>query len=237
MKKQTTGGLLLFLALAVPAFCQDANEILKKVGETYASLKSAHFEGATVSETSTGGVDSKIETRIIVAVTEPNKVKIEFQYPNGGDWVRASDGKTTWDYRALTHEYTAKPATAYDINMFNGTRLSAYERIAEGVKSAKLVRSESLSTGGRNVACYVLEVQYPPRNGTSGDLAVATPQPTTYWIDKAKYIVLQESTGSESKSSKNTRTTRFDVASINEPVPDTLFVFDPPRGAKLAQAK
>ena len=54
MKKQTTGGLLLFLALAVPAFCQDANEILKKVGETYANLKSAHFEGATVSETSTG---------------------------------------------------------------------------------------------------------------------------------------------------------------------------------------
>jgi hypothetical protein len=67
-------------------------------------------------------VDSKIETRVFVDVTEPNKVKIEFQYPNGGDRVRASDGKTTWDYRALTHEYTAKPATAYDINMINGTK-------------------------------------------------------------------------------------------------------------------
>jgi hypothetical protein len=34
------------------------------------------------------------------------------------------------------------------------------------------------------VDCYVLEVQYPPRNGTTGDWALAAPQGTTYWIHK-----------------------------------------------------
>lgn len=237
MQKQISGGLLFFLVATAPALCQDAKAILEKVGETYTNLKSAHFEGAIVSETSSGSVDSKTETKIVVAVIEPNKARVEFQYPNGGDWIRASDGKTTWDYRALTHEYTAKPATEFDINMINGTRLSAYERIAESIQSAKIVRSESIPVGGKSVDCYVLEVQYPPRSHDPSDLALAAPQTTTYWVDKARNIVIEEKSGSESKSTKNTRTIKFDLASVNEPLPDTLFAFAPPKGAKLAQAR
>lgn len=220
-----------FLFAGVIALAADgtAQTILQKVADTYASLKSYHFEGTTVAETKAGTTDSKSETAFSIAMSPPNKLRVEFRYPNAGEWVRVSDGKTTMRYRSITKELKKDAASPDDQDILRGTPISSFDRIAEGVKKATLLPEESLDVNGKSVPCYVIEVEY----NTASALPGMEPMPTRYWIDKARNIILKQVTGSRSTkqdathATENTRTTTFTTASINETVPDTMFAFNP----------
>ena len=207
----------------------DAQAILQKVADTYANLKSYHFEGKTVAETKAGTTDSTSETGFSIAMSPPNKLRVEFRYANAGTWMRVSDGKTTMRYRSLTKEMKKDPASPDDQDILRGTPVSAFDRIADGVKKVTLLPEESLQVGGQNVPCYVIEVEY----NTASVLPGMEQMPVRYWIDKARNIVLKRVTGTRSTkqdamhATTNTRTTTFTVASVNENVPDTLFAFNP----------
>ncbi|HLJ17214.1 MAG TPA: hypothetical protein VKV15_22155 [Bryobacteraceae bacterium] len=222
------GILLLATGFAVAAG-GDAQTILQKVADTYANLKSYHFEGVTVAETKASTTDSKSATEFSIAMSPPNKLRVEFRYQNSGNWVRVSDGKTTLRYRSLTKELKKDPASPDDLDILRGTPISSYDHITDGMKKATLLPEESLEVNGKSVPCYVVEVEYTP-----GLLLAGMEQmPTRYWIDKARNIVLKQVTGTRSatqdpsRSTVNTRTTTFTTASVNEDVPDTMFAFNP----------
>jgi outer membrane lipoprotein-sorting protein len=222
------GGLLTVAGIAAPA-ATDAQAILQKVADTYTNLKSYHFEGTTVAETKAGTTDSSSETGFSVAMSPPNKLRVEFRYANAGSWVRVSDGKTTMRYRSLTKEMKKDPASPDDLDMGRATPISTNHRTAAGVNNATLLPEESLQVNGASVPCYVVEVEYNTASARPG----MEPLPTRYWIDKARDIVLKQVTGTRSTkqdashATQNTRTTTFTVASVNENVPDTLFAFNP----------
>src|SRR5579872_6789221 len=67
------GILLLATGFAVAAG-GDAQTILQKVADTYANLKSYHFEGVTVAETKASTTDSKSATEFSIAMSPPNKL-------------------------------------------------------------------------------------------------------------------------------------------------------------------
>src|SRR5882724_11311004 len=94
MHLRSLAGLAVVSALAMPASAEDAARILAQVSSTYQGLTSYHFEGLTVSESKTKNVDSKSETQFVFAFTQPNRFRVEVRYPQAGNWVRVSDGKT-----------------------------------------------------------------------------------------------------------------------------------------------
>jgi outer membrane lipoprotein-sorting protein len=211
------------------ARAEDATEILKKTGENYQNLKSAHFEATTVSDTRLGSSDVKQETKLEVALVKPDKVKVDYHYPNDiGRWLRVSDGKTFSGYRSITKEKKQSPASENDLNILRGTFVERYKGIADNVTSAKILKSEPVNVGGKDIDCWVIEVNYKPGLLPEGTEAL----PTTYWIDKSRNLVLKQTSGTKSKShgnndSTNIRTTTFTVADVNGSVPDTEFAFNP----------
>lgn len=219
--------LLTVLATGV-ALCDDAMQILGKVGQTYRGSKSYHFEGTTVSETDSAAAKSTSETEFVVAYAAPNKFRVEFRYPNAGNWVRVSDGRTLSRYRSITKELKQQAAGSDDLNILNGTLMVSLNDIDQGVKKATLLHSEPVSLGGQNVDCYVVEVERDQPHLLPGTESL----PEKLWIDKSRFIVLRRELGTKSatesadKATKNIRTTTFSVARINEPVEDALFALN-----------
>jgi len=90
--------------------------------------------------------------------------------------------------------------------------MEKYRVAANFIDGAKLLREEEMELAGVKVSCYVVSV---PQKW---------PGPYTWWIDKTSHRILREVTGSES--------TVYTTIKLGEPLPDSLFRFEPPPGAQ-----
>jgi TonB family protein len=226
----------------------DAKAILKQVSETYRNLKSYHFEAKVSSEQKTESMGMRrfsiSEEEFALASVNPDRLRMESRNPEFSMSV-ISDGKTKWTYSPLRNEYTKKAAEAEasrtapgrlmndPLAMFSRVRsvIDGYSRIGERVKDARITGEERLLVAGRNISCYVIEVDY----------SVAAVQGNTtsrrLWIDKARSVILREVDSSKARTSWGSlsdwnRTTNYTQARINESLSDDLFTFTPPEGAK-----
>jgi outer membrane lipoprotein-sorting protein len=210
----------VFLAGNVFAAADDAAQILKATEQAYQNLTSYEFKGVTTSETKVGASVSKTETDFAVAFKTPNEFLLEYDYPSAGNWVRASDGKTVWNKRSITKEFSATPATDDAVRMLDGSPIAAFANLTEGAQNPSVVGSETVSIGGQNFDCYVIRFQHASSGGA--------PMPMKLWIDKTRHIVLKQVSGSDDgpasiKSTENERTMSFTQVVVNGSVPDDLF--------------
>lgn len=206
---------------------EDAGELLAKVGETYRNLKSYQFEGTTLSESKTKSADSKSETEFVVAYAEPNRFRVEVRYPQAGNWVRVSDGKTFSRFRSSTKEFRQEATDPADVRLVKGTIIGTLEHIDRGATNAKLVGSEKVTLDGHDVDCHVVEFQPSGQSLLPGMQIL----PSRVWVDKERFLVLRHVTGTRAggnseQSTTNTMTTTFTVAKINEPVTDSMFAVE-----------
>jgi len=201
----------------------DASQILKQTEETYREVKSYHFEGSTVSETKVEKSVSKSESSFVVAFEKPNKFRVEYVYPTAGNWVRVSDGKTTWKHRSITKELTQAAATEDDLGILDGSPVSPFWNIGENASSPTVAGSDSIDVGGKNHDCFVIQMQAPAPADRPGTEAL----PIKLWIDKSNHLILRQVSGSvtqgKGKAGTNTRTMTFTYAEVNQTVPDELF--------------
>jgi outer membrane lipoprotein-sorting protein len=200
----------------------DAGKILKLTEDTYRGLQSYRFEGTTVSETKVGGGVSKSETSFVVAYQKPNKFRVEYIYPTAGNWVRVSDGKTTWRRRSLTKESTEGAAKDEDLGILDGSPVSPYWNIFEHVAKPSMTGSEAIDIGGKSHECFVIQVEPTGLSVRPGMQAA----PGKLWIDKSNHLILREvnrSVAQGSKGAENTQTVSFTQAEVNQTVPDDLF--------------
>lgn len=219
----------------------DAAELLKKVRETYASLRSFQFEGMTVTESQGAGMQSKLEFPFEGDFAEPYKMRVELKSPLMPVLI-VSDGQTTWFYMSSTKTYRKMDLETGDWpSAFEGSSAGAgvpYDMlqltIADQVKGAKVVREEALQLEGENTPCFVVEAEY----ARSKEEAEALPVVKTYWIDKRRHVVLRESVRYHQKAGGSfpaaldiLSTSTLSKVRLNEPVPDELFQFTPPEGA------
>lgn len=224
---------LMSLALLTPGrgLCEDAIQILHKVGQTYRNLKSYHFEGTTVAETRSAGAKSTSETEFIIAYAAPNKFRVEFRYPNAGSWIRVSDGRTLSRYRSITNELKQDVVATDNLDILHGTLVAGFEDVDQGVKKATMLDSDVVNIGGSNghkIDCYVVEVEREQPHMLVG----TEPLPEKLWIDKTRFIVVRRIVGTKSVAqsadhrTENIRTTTFSVAAINAPLEDNLFALN-----------
>jgi TonB family protein len=221
----------------------DAKAILKQVAETYKNLKSYHFEGRYTTEQVIESMGLKDEIKreeiFVNAAIKPGRSRVESKNTNFSV-TSVSDGKTKWGYAPGTNEYTkteegaaspgpGRPAMdpltyfARAANVVDG-----FSRVADRIIGAKIIGDEKLDIGGQLVDCHVIEASYSTQSTTTT---------RKLWIDKARNIVLREIQHAKGKlpwdvtiSSKISYI--FAVARLGDQVPETLFAFAPPGGAK-----
>ncbi len=243
-KKVITIFAWLILVSAGPGFPQsagDALQLLKQVSETYRNLKSSHFEGVTTVKTQSSSVQHVLETPFVVAAVKPSLLRVETKNSLTA-MLTVSDGETTWNYMPRIHEYTrvaGAPAGALGTDAARDSDLSAvhnplgqYERLAERTTAAKILREDRIEVGGRNVDCFVVELASAPENAPGVEAL-----PRLLWIDKVRYLVLRDNQTFKIRRpytplAEKTQTTVLGLATVNEPVPDSLFKFVPPDGAR-----
>lgn len=213
--------VLLFCEPCISA--QDAKSILAQMATTYRGLRSYQIEGRTTSETTIADQTSKSEVRFVVAYQTPNRFRIEFRYPNAGNWLRVSDGEMYVESRSLTEEYTRKPATAATLRVLRSSPLDAFERLIHTAYYPLLMRSEVVFPEGGPVDCYLIgfESRRQPLRKEEW------PGPSTVWVDKKSHLVLREDIRTSSVSggvlSENRSVTEIEMMRVNEEIPESLF--------------
>jgi peroxiredoxin len=112
--------------------------------------------------------------------------------------------------------------------------VTQYANLPELVKQARILREESLDLGGNAKPCYVVEIN----NRGTEDGGSEKDYPRTLWIEKDRYLVLEEISGTRSESPEfegmleTCQTLVLSLAKINEELPEDLFVFQPPAGTR-----
>ena len=228
----------------------DAKAILKQVAETYKNLRSYHFEGRYTLEQVTESIGLKDEFKreelFVNAAIKPDRYRIESKNTHISV-TSISDGKTKWVYAPGPNEYTRTEEgpvrlvtggpvknSATMAHLANATNLLAeYSRVDDRLGVAKIIGEETLEIGGRRSDCFVIEAYYFAES-TGSQTNTLTRK---LWIDKSRNIVLREIQHTEAKmlwgrTINSKMTYIFTVATVGEPIPETLFTFVPPEGAK-----
>jgi outer membrane lipoprotein-sorting protein len=226
-------GLAALLAPALMA--QDrpnAASILQKVSDTYANAKQYRFAVKKSGEES-GFMQ--------IAVRKPNQFRLEAdgRVLDGadafGNVTMLSDGYSAWNYVQGANQFTKKSTTIPLLDteppevspetfvwQADAVFITRYAQMAKAADHAKLLRSETIAAGGGNADCYVFEIAAP---------LPGYRDTYTWWVDKKRYLVLREDTQPAS-SRRPSSSTVYTMATINEALPDDLFHFSPPPGAK-----
>src|SRR5262245_34892878 len=228
----------------------DAKAILKQVAETYKNLRSYHFEGRYTLEQVTESIGLKDEFKreelFVNAAIKPDRSRIESKNTHISV-TSISDGKMKCLYAPGPNEYTKTGEGPVRLvtdgpvkdsvpmaHLANATNLLAgYSRVSDRLGVAKIIGEETLEIGGRRSDCFVIEAYYFAAS-TGSQTSTRTRK---LWIDKSRNIVLREIQNTEAKmpwgrTINSKMTYIFTVATVGEPIPETLFTFVPPEGAK-----
>ena len=201
----------------------DIGGILKKLSDTYKTASQYELV-MEVTETTLGTGQSKL-VHSLVAVKAPDRYRVESPGSLGKDGKTSSgmtvvlDGITIWFYDPVLNQYASYPASAIGSDLpdeletsgVDYVTMSRYRDAAKNAVSAEYLRDEEIEIGGAKVACYVVSV--PDRNTQY-----------TWWIDKKNSHVVREDSDSIS--------TVFTTIRLGEALPNELFKFEPPPGAR-----
>ncbi len=226
----------------------DANAVLRRVGETYTTLSSYHFEGKYTHEQVIESMglrdESKREELFVTAAIKPGSSRIESKNTHFSV-TSVSDGKTKWVYAPGANEYTktwegaarlatGRLPTEAESHLARARNIVAgYSHIDHQVRDAKFIGEEKLGIGDRQVDCLVIEADYASASAAGQSNAWTR----KLWIDKSRNIVLREIQHTRTKGPWgriiNTKMTYiFTFANVGDQVTEALFAFFPPEGAK-----
>jgi outer membrane lipoprotein-sorting protein len=149
-----------------------------------------------------------------------------------------SDGLTAWNYNSAQNQYTKNNVTPALLDteppevtpetfvlQAEAVFLTRYVQLGKAADRARLLRKETLQTAGGAAACYVIEIQAP---------LPGYRDTYTWWVDEKSYLVLREDT-KPTAPKRPLSSTIYSTAMIGEPIPDELFHFSAPPGAKLVE--
>lgn len=220
----------------------DTNEsaaILARVAQSYRGFDSYQFEGTVRLAVNVQDKVQNLELPFTISAAKPGKYRAEISNPMI-QMVNVSDGQQTWNYVPQLGQFTKKMVTPLKGDavpapnpVVSATPLARYLSMDQGSENARLVRMETVGVEGQAWDCYVIETTFQrPMNAQMGV------SPTTFWIDKTRHVVLRESTTVKLASSPTggpmemNQVTTFEVARVNQPLPDSMFIFQPPADAK-----
>jgi TonB family protein len=186
-------------------------------------------------------------TGSVNGVSQPSTVTSMFG--SGQDRMRmesegvtiVADGHYTWTYMPSTGQYTKSAAIGNALETMLGSSMYAFVEKLRSAFAFKTVRQEKIEIDGQVIDCWVIEMKAEnlPLPRATEDLGISASEFSGYyWIDKNTGLTRQavsvgkvrlpNSPASQSVETKTVyRSLKFD-----EPLPDSLFQFALPAGAK-----
>jgi TonB family protein len=177
----------------------------------------------------------------VVATPFPgNPFKIEFirggkarvEYLGGSNPISLTifDGTNLWEYHRLGNQYTKNPASAWTLQGEIAT--IDFGRRPANILTASYQKDETIDFRGGPVDCYVVLAKYSRAPG----LLTLGGALRRVWISKDSELILRDYwEGGEVPGTAN-RTIRTNYTDIETdiPLPDDLFIFQPPPASKIA---
>jgi outer membrane lipoprotein-sorting protein len=227
MRLTTLLGLVLLLSRLVPAQTSPGvAEILRSISETYEGVPEYELVAEQTVKLPGNAAPTRAHTR--VAFRAPNQYRLEGTIPglmdndsNSDETVLVHDGAALWFYLPKSNEYTSMTAdqlardpeaSAHTPQATDRIALQKYRVAADFIDGARLLNEEDIEIGTSKRACYVVSV--PER----------WPGPYKWWVDKKTHRVLREDTSDG--------TTVYTTIRLGARLPDNLFKFEPPPGAR-----
>jgi thiol-disulfide isomerase/thioredoxin len=220
----------------------DGRALLDQVVKTYQSLDRYRFSGTLSLHVVTNGTQQAFDIPMDVAHQRPGRDRIEMRHPMMG-LLMVTDGAQVTTWMAQTNHYTQRAAPAPTPDSLPapapaGSPIARWYNLQSGLRSAQVLRDEKVDVDGAPVDTWVVETHPDP--GITGDTSARVV--SVLWVDKARSVVLRDSTyvHSDHTAQGGTLDMRQTIAlahaSVNDPLPDSLFSFQPPAGAQKAEA-
>ena len=201
---------LLWSALLVPCLAMaggpSAQEILARTAATYKNLKSYQFR---VTVQTIKGADVA-EAMLTESSAGPGRYRL--QWDDLRHELLVGDGHTGWAFRRATKEYNKAPLLA---------GATGFEEVDQHVTSAAIAREESFLVNHKPTPIYVVRVERD--DWPKGTFAM-------YRIDRETFAVYKEIR----YSPKTTEIRLYSIVRWDQPVPENLFLFEPPSSAHEA---
>jgi len=237
---------LLFLAAACRLWGEptDGAPLLRQVAEALRGAERFHFESAIESDMSSETGRSWRKSFEVLAKDGPERLRYEVN-DLSGSFVAVTDGKTLWRAAPDTREFMQTAVAGPVLVMKGGGPVAEMslrraqlalnfmtKRLTDDLARAEETGKERVNLDGRAVECVMVRADYAPQPGMTGiDSWVKT-----FWIDRDRLVVLKEESLVRGRQypdrpydeTTTRHTTRFRVATINNPVADGLFAYTPP---------
>jgi len=173
--RKSFGLLVVFglsMSCASSAYAQDAGEILAKVGDTYANLKTYDFP----AEAHAVFVADEVKYRLTLPqeLAQGDTPDERMSVLNKRPTFEKLDGS---DQPASPHSFVPPSVQFYD-----------FARIAQNLQYAKFLREEPQEFNGRKAECYVVEILKAPDVNIP---RAPAPVPQTLWIDESLFLVVR----------------------------------------------
>ncbi len=226
------GLIALFLAPAPAQTQPDIVEILKNISRAYRAASQYELQ----VDTTTNEKGTRAVTHAHLIFKAPNKYRMEVALPSTvipdsdfREQVTIDDGSMVWIYLPKVNQYRSfraseltddAPGDLGDIRpeAVDNFLMWRYRSATDFADTAKYLREESVEIAGVKVACYVVTVSPEKRKLTY-----------TWWVEKKAYHVVRGDDGGNSAV--------FTSIKFNEPIPDEVFKFEPPPGARKVETQ
>ncbi|HEX3743371.1 MAG TPA: hypothetical protein VHW09_05565 [Bryobacteraceae bacterium] len=217
----------MFSFLVLAQTQPDAAKVLEGVSQTYKNVST--YELIADVTLHQGGTKTNLPGHVLFAFRFPSRYRMETEMSGEGSDDAAPektlivyDGSALWSYVAESNEYDTIPAGELtdgapgdkgDLRpaAMDHFMMWRYRSATDFAAGAKVLREEALELAGAASDCYVVTLS--TKTGAY-----------TWWVDKRTFRILRE----DSPGSSSVFTTvKLDVA-----LPDDLFKFVPPPGAR-----
>lgn len=214
----------------------DAKDLVRESAGAIKQFKSYQLETAITVEMHGGAIESNMDVPSSVAVRRPDKMRVESKSQAGSVTI-TSDGEHTWILLEPLNQYIQRDAAGSPEEASAKTSFLPRNLpdVSKSVKSVKLKGEEQIKIGAGRIPCWVVETVYDTIQ--LGDMTIGDGAQTT-WISKAHKLNLETRfhanlhlSGIETPV-EMTQVTRTTLLRLNPDLPDSLFAFTPPEGAK-----
>ncbi|GIV19195.1 MAG: hypothetical protein KatS3mg023_0946 [Armatimonadota bacterium] len=224
---------------SLPGSAQDVQSILSKVADVYKNAKSYQAQASLTETRQMGGQQQKRTSTISTKYKAPNKVVTIVRGSDNRQMY--SDGKTMYIYSPKDKEYMKMPAPVSFAQMAGMSGVGSGDPSQIGAQLQAIFANGGKKLPDRNIGGKPVFVLQSTRSGQSQDGKSSFNMKATAFIDKATYMLRQltlEATQSQGaqKAAQVIQVT-FASQQINPNLPDSVFAFKPPAGAKERQIK
>lgn len=219
--------------ISAGVWAQDAPDpriILEKAGSVYRAPSALELKGVKTHEQHDEFTETTLRTPFTLWLTADNQYRMDSKSKMGSS-LQICDGEKNWNYISQTNRYfvnTGKSDPAYLFDSQVDLRTPASK-----LKEAKILRQETLETGGAKHLCQVIQASYE-RKQKKGSMEFGD---VTFWVEQDTYLVWKTSVtmvvdmGKYGGKTPGTETTLYSSIQLNAEPPSGTFVFTPPAGA------